>query len=68
MTGRRTKWKEKRQKVFRGHKAKPFHSPSKLLSHEASLTFTGSPSPGRTAGSRGYTAFVVGAGAICVSG
>lgn len=42
--------REKRQKVFRGHKGKPFHLPSKLLSHEASLTFTGSLSPGAPQG------------------
>lgn len=57
--------KRKRSEVT---ELKPFHLPSKLLSHEASLTFTGSLSPGRTAGSSARAAFVVGAGAICVSG
>lgn len=58
---------EKRRVFEVTHTKPPFHLPSKLLSHEASLAFTGSLSPGRTAGSRGYTTFVVRAGAICVS-
>lgn len=44
---------------------KPFHLASRLLSHEASLVFTGRPDV--TAGNWGNAAFVLRVGAICMS-